>query len=58
MNISTFKAFKALYDQETFGLVTLGQAFCNEFDIEDADLAREQDPKKAEKIIMNKYLDW
>ncbi len=58
MDIAEFKSFKALYDQETFGLITLGRAFCNHFDIEDANLAAEEDPKRAEKMILNKYLDW
>lgn len=58
MSIAEYKSFKALWLQGTFGEVTLGRAYCNQYDIEDAKLATETDPLKAEKMILRDYLDW
>jgi len=58
MTIAEYYSFKALWAQGTFGEVTLGRAYCNQYDVEDAKLASEQDPLKAEKMIINQYLDW
>lgn len=53
-----YKGFKTLFQDGFFESLTYGRAFCNHFEIEDDLLAAEENPAKADKLIVNNYLDW
>lgn len=53
-----YKGFKTLFNDGYFDSLTYGRAFCNHFNIEDDVLAGEENPARADKLIVNNYLDW
>lgn len=55
---SEYQVFKTLFKNGAFENLTFGRAFCNHFDIQDDKLATEENPEKADKMIVLNHLDW
>jgi hypothetical protein len=58
ISLDMFQGFKILFNSESFENQRFGQAFCNKFDITDSVLFNESCPRRAEKIVLEKYVDW
>jgi len=58
ISLDIFQGFKILFKSEIFENQRFGQAFCNKFDIIDPVLSDEICPRLAEKIVLEKYVDW
>lgn len=58
VKLNDFQGFKTLFKDGYFEEQRFGQAFCNHFNITDADLFNELYPDKAEKLIVFNYIEF
>lgn len=58
INKDKYQGFKTLFNSGHFENLGYGAAFCEYFEIVDEKLGSENNPQKADKIIVNDYLEW